>query len=410
VQKTNNSITGFSGNVLNIPEFTGPIPILHSQHHNSNEFLQQQRRNGQEERTGQEIPRTPQQPLEQFTTNNQQNASPHSTEDNFCWYREDHIQEGIQNCQESLIGKFMSEKIITKQIVQNTILGIWGDPKGFQISEVEGGFYHISMDTDKDISRDLKGNPWTIRNSWFMVQQWDRERDPKELDFQRVPIWIQLWGLPLHCKTIAMGKHIGAQLGTVDESTFYDFPDKARIIKTKVQIDVTQPIRPGIYIGNTKDGIKWVDFRYENLPLFCFQCGHIGHGENHCNSTEPAMEEGGINPRGPWLRATSYGRKFNDKRDPRFNSNPMKSMSGGCFSPIPKAMLDILAKMTLEEEASAAPNNHTEGSTTEQNKPNSGKNNSQGDTSGQVKQGCNNSQTQSTITMAGLISRAGQQQ
>jgi hypothetical protein len=66
--------------------------------------------------------------------------------------------------------------------------------------------------------------------------------------------------------------------------------------------------------------------------------------------------------------------------------------------------------MTLEEEASAAPNNHTEGSTTEQNKPNSGKNNSQGDTSGQVKQGCNNSQTQSTITMADLISRAGQQQ
>jgi hypothetical protein len=403
VQKINNSIAGFSGNILNIPEFTGPPPFISSQHHN--EFLQQHGRNSQETR------RTPSQSSEQFTTNNQQNASPNSTEDTFCWYQEDHIQEGIQNCQKSLIGKFLSEKIITKQIVQNTLLGIWGDPKGFQISEVEGGFYHIAMDTEKDIARALKSKPWTIRNSWFIVQQWDREKkDPKELDFQRVPIWIQLWGLPLHCKTIAMGKLIGAQIGMVEDSALYDFPDKARIIKIKVQIDATQPIRPGIFIGNTKDGIKWVDFRYENLPLFCFQCGYIGHSENNCNSSDLAMEEGGINPRGPWLRSTSYGRKVNDKRDPRFNSNPMKSMSGGRFSPIPKAMLDLLAKMSLEEETLAGSKKHTGDNTTEQQQDNSGDNTTQRDTSGQANQGSINSQKQTVTTMAGLISRAGQQQ
>jgi hypothetical protein len=264
------------------------------------------------------------------------------------------------------------------------------------------------MEAEKDTLRALKGNPWTIRNSWFMVQQWYRKRDPKELDFQKVPIWIQLWGLPLHCKTIAMGKHIGAQLGTVEDSGFYDFPDKARIIKIKVQIDATLPIRPGIYIGNAKDGIKWVDFRYENLPLFCFQCGHIGHSETNCNSTESVLEEAAINPRSPWLRATSYGRKVSEKRDPRFNSNPIKSMSGDCFSPIPKAMLDLLAKMTLEE-VSTAPYNHTDNNSSDQHKSTSEKTSSQKDTSGLIKQGSTNSQNQSTITMEGLISRAGQQ-
>jgi hypothetical protein len=71
------------------------------------------------------------------------------------------------------------------------------------------------------------------------------------------------------------------------------------------------------------------------------------------------MEERVINPRGPWLRSTSYGMRVNDKRDPKFNSNPMKSMNGGNFSPIPIAMLDMLAKMTLEEEASAAATKRT---------------------------------------------------
>jgi hypothetical protein len=126
VQKTNNSITGFTGNILNIPEFSGPTPTIHTQQHYTNEFLQQQRQNGQEERIGQEIPRTTQQTPEQFTTNNQQRASTNSTEDKFCWYQEDHIQEGIQICQTSLICRFLSEKIITKQIVYNTLLGIWG--------------------------------------------------------------------------------------------------------------------------------------------------------------------------------------------------------------------------------------------------------------------------------------------
>jgi hypothetical protein len=197
----------------------------------------------QQGRNSQESPRKTSQSSEHFTAHDQQNASPNSTKDPFSWYQEDHIQEGIQNCQKSLIGKFLTDKIITKQIVQNTLLGIWGDPKGFQISEVEGGFYHISMDSEKDILRALKGNPWTIRNSWFIVQQWDREKDPKELDFQRVPVWIQLWGLPLHCKTTTMGKHIGAQIGTVEDSALYDFPDKARRVKIRVHIDATQPIR-----------------------------------------------------------------------------------------------------------------------------------------------------------------------
>jgi hypothetical protein len=39
---------------------------------------------------------------------------------------------------------------------------------------VEGGFFHITMDMEKDIQRALKGNPWTIRNFWFIVQQWDK--------------------------------------------------------------------------------------------------------------------------------------------------------------------------------------------------------------------------------------------
>jgi hypothetical protein len=275
-------------------------------------------------------------------------------------YKGTHIQEGVNHCKNSLIGKILSEKPILKPILLNTLLGIWGNPKGLKITETEGGLFHITMDSDTDLQRAVKGNPWIIRNSWFLVHHWDRKINPNNMDFKHVQIWIQLWNLPIHCKTTNMGKHLGSQLGKVEEAALYDYPQKARIVKIKVNLNIEEPIRPGLFIGNTTDGITWVDFRYENLPMFCFTCGLVGHTEEKCSNTTISLPEGGVNPRGPWLRSNIYGKRVNDRREKRFNSNPLQSASGGQFSPIPKAMIDMLAKMKLEEEEEV--NEHTEGS------------------------------------------------
>jgi hypothetical protein len=76
--------------------------------------------------------------------NTQKNQNRHTPtnqeEDHFCLYKEAHIQKGIQNCKHNLIGKVLSDKIIPKQIIQNTLMGIWGNPKDFKISEVEEDF------------------------------------------------------------------------------------------------------------------------------------------------------------------------------------------------------------------------------------------------------------------------------
>ncbi|MCI97860.1 hypothetical protein A2U01_0119161, partial [Trifolium medium] len=47
-----------------------------------------------------------------------------------------------------------------------------------------------------------------------------------------------------------MGNHLGAQLGKVEDASLYDYPEKGRIVKIKVLLDVEAPIRPGMFIGN----------------------------------------------------------------------------------------------------------------------------------------------------------------
>jgi hypothetical protein len=353
---------------LNIPVFMGHTPIITPQSY-SPVNLQNTEENDQDPPPiQQESPR-----IHNYSSRRQQgsqsgNNSHSSTKEGpFCMYNEEHISDGVHQCKHSLIGKLLSEKPLLKSILQNTLMGIWGNPKGFTITEIEGGLYHITMDSDSDLQRVVKGNPWILRNNWLMVHPWDRKISPNNMDFKHVPMWIQLWGLPIHCKTTTMGRHLGAQLGKVEDVGLYDYPQKARIVKIKVKLNVEEPIRAGLFIGNPKDGINWVDFRYENLPMFCFGCGLIGHNEDKCSDPYVPQSEGEVNPRGPWLRSNIYGRRINEHRDKRFNSNPMQSASGGQFSPIPKAMLDMLAKMKLEEEeeeSDSTPQNHTSGKDT----------------------------------------------
>jgi len=192
------------------------------------------------------------------------------------------------------------------------------------------------MDNQADQEMILQGNPGIFRNVWLLLQPWDKVSDPSFYNFDQVPIWIQLWGLPIHCKTKAMGRSIGNILGTVSESELYEYTGKNVIVKIKVDLNVNNPIIPGIHIGNTIDGTSWIDFYYENLPQMCFNFG---------------LEEN--SPFGPWIRSNIYGRRLIDPKERKHFSNPSISKQFGQNSlPAPDELLKQLADLRIQEARS----------------------------------------------------------
>jgi hypothetical protein len=203
------------------------------------------------------------------------------------------------------------------------------------------------MDKESDHDRILQGNPWIFRNSWLIVKPWDRDTDLQSLDFDHAPIWVQLWGLPTHCKTKEMGESLGSLLGSVEASEFYEYPGKKMIIKIKVSLNVHKPITPGIHVGNPNDGSCWIDYRYEKLPLFCFKCGLIGHAEKLCRNKP--MTLGTLAPLGPWIQSTQYGKRKMEAKDRKYYSNPSHDPNFGKNSPpVPTSLLEKLAAMKLQ--------------------------------------------------------------
>jgi hypothetical protein len=151
-------------------------------------------------------PQENQEPVQNQEFHQSENGIDDSTSDPFFYYQDSHVQDSIQQCNNSLIGKILFEKPISTQIFYNTLNGIWCNPLGLKINELEGKLYQIQLEKEDDMQRILKGNPWTIRNCWLIVHKWDRNVEIQCLDFAHVPLWIQFWGLPLHCKSIGMGR------------------------------------------------------------------------------------------------------------------------------------------------------------------------------------------------------------
>lgn len=67
----------------------------------------------------------------------------------------------------------------------------------------------------------------------------------------------------------------------------YEMHDRNIIVKVKFNLEVNTPILYGIYISSKNNGVCWVDFRYEKLPMFCFYRGFMGHNEEHFSKTTP---------------------------------------------------------------------------------------------------------------------------
>ena len=93
----------------------------------------------------------------------------------------------------------------------------------------------------------------------------------KDVKFNRSSFWIQIHGLPTKCQTKEVGMSIDATLGEVEK---VDANEKGFCLGSylciRVSLDVSMPLCRGCKVRLGEYGLKWVDFRYERLPIFCY--------------------------------------------------------------------------------------------------------------------------------------------
>ena len=137
--------------------------------------------------------------------------------------------------------------------------------------------------TKDDMDRVLFLCPSSFDKYLLVLHKLERGEAVKDIKFDKSPFWVQIHGLPTMCQTETVGLSIEATLGEVEK---VDANEKGfclgKFIRIRVLMDISMPLCQGRKVRLGEYGLKWVDFKYERLPIFYYLCGRIDHDERDC--------------------------------------------------------------------------------------------------------------------------------
>ena len=212
-----------------------------------------------------------------------------------------------KNC---AIMKIMTHKSISFDALRKNMRILWKTNKWVNFSELEAELFLVEFGDGKDKKKILDMSLWSFEKQLVIIQEFEGELTPMEMELKWSPFWIQSFNLPLMSRTKETGWAIGSFLGEVME---VDVPDSGVIwgkcLRVRVRIDVTKRLIQGKKTTIEGGEARWVQFKYERLPNFCYCCGLLSHALKDClaSSITGRLTEVGLQY-WAWLRGDPFGR------------------------------------------------------------------------------------------------------
>ena len=240
-----------------------------------------------------------------------------------------------KNC---LVVRVLSRRGIMLDALRKNIRMLWKPNKSLQLLVIEEELFLADFEDAKDKKRVMEMRPWHYEKQLMLLQEFEGEQDPKDIVLKWSPFWVQIYNLPLKSRTRETGKAIGASLGKVMEVDVADTGVQwGRYLRVRVEVDVTRKLIRGRKINLEGEEARWVHFKYERLPNFCYRCGLLEHDLKECleSAGSDKVEERGDLQYGAWLRgepARRSGGEYsfaNKKEGGDTRSKPKFGLEGG---------------------------------------------------------------------------------
>ena len=177
--------------------------------------------------------------------------------------------------------------------------------------------------------------PWSYEKQLVLLQEFNGKLTLKEVEIRWAPFWVQIFNLPLNCRTKEIGLAIGTKLGEVLEIDVQESGVQwGTCLRVKVRLDVTKRLIRGKKITVEGGESRWVNFKYERLPNFCYRCGLLNHALKECpeNGAEKKNTEGEMLQYGTWMRGDfmrRYAQEQNKMGMDRGANTDMRRWGGG---------------------------------------------------------------------------------
>uniref|UniRef100_A0A7N2L677 DUF4283 domain-containing protein n=1 Tax=Quercus lobata TaxID=97700 RepID=A0A7N2L677_QUELO len=191
---------------------------------------------------------------------------------------------------------------------------LWRSVKGFKVRRSSDHVLLFTFEKKEEVERIMSNAPWSFNKHLVVLQWYDKEVPFKDLEFDKISIWVQIHDVPLRFMNKTVAEKLSAVVGMVCQEIDEGEMDGGSFLRMKVTIDINKPLCRGRLISLSHDEQSWVSFKYERLPNICYWCGCLNHVDRAYDlwieSEGNLMKES--QAYGAWIRAAPFvkGRNF----------------------------------------------------------------------------------------------------
>ncbi|KAE8815159.1 Elongation factor 1-alpha [Hordeum vulgare] len=191
------------------------------------------------------------------------------------------------------IGKVISEKPAMARVLESTLGMCWCPMKGVVCKDLGDNIFLFTFGQESGKRKAVEEGPWWYGKELIVMEDFDPMKLIEEYEFNKVPIWVQIFRLPLGMMDRASGEGVGGAIGEVQEvETDEDGKAVGKYLRVKVKLNITKPLMRGSMVQIDERGRK--------------SC----HVERECKAKVKKDEKAQF---GRWLRDEVEGRRLEDR-------------------------------------------------------------------------------------------------
>ncbi|VFQ64823.1 unnamed protein product [Cuscuta campestris] len=167
-----------------------------------------------------------------------------------------------------LMGRFLTEKLIKLEFMQQVMASVWRPVKGVQVSEIEPNLFSFVFFHKSDLQRVLEEGPWSFENNTLVCRQVEIGDLPSSVVLDTVDLWVQLYDLPLGYTSDSVlaqiGNFIGSFLKCGDRQVSVPWRAFYRI---RVSIPIAKPLKRRMKLIKRDNSWTWVNFKAREATI-----------------------------------------------------------------------------------------------------------------------------------------------
>uniref|UniRef100_A0A803PAD0 Reverse transcriptase domain-containing protein n=1 Tax=Cannabis sativa TaxID=3483 RepID=A0A803PAD0_CANSA len=194
------------------------------------------------------------------------------------------LEEVVVN--KACVGKVVGCKDMPASVVKKILTGVWRRLGPWRMKKCEEGVLGFFFQNEEDCSFILQKRPWLVNGVLLNIKPWPVEGEVRAGEFAVARFWVQIHGLPTRCLINDNSPIVAKKIGELADT---DGSSKSEVVRRgylRLWIDVwvAHPILAGFCLKADGKLESWVRFKYEKLPMICFNFGKLAHWDKVCHA------------------------------------------------------------------------------------------------------------------------------